>query len=62
MYNEACVAGGVAAACGMGAVSVLPNTGNEDLLLQLAISVATGLIAWGIFYAYAKSREQKIGR
>lgn len=59
MYNEACVAGGIAAACGMGALTILPNTGNEDLLLQLAISVATGLLAWGLFYAYAKKARAK---
>lgn len=58
MYDQGPVIGGLTVTGGTAAVTMLPNTGSGDLLLQLAISVAAGMLAWGFFYARAR-REQK---
>lgn len=35
------------------AVTTLPNTGG-NLLITAAVSVAAGLVAWGVMYAYSR--------
>lgn len=59
MYDQGPTVGAVTVTGGTAAVTMLPNTGSGDMLLQLAISVAVGMLAWGIFYAYAQKRAQK---
>ncbi len=59
MYDHGPAIAAVTVSGGAAAVTVLPNTGSGDLLLQLAISVTAGMLAWGIFYAYAQKRELK---
>lgn len=31
-------------------VAVLPNTGG-DIVVQLAVAIAAGMIVWGLFYS-----------
>ncbi len=41
---------GPAVAVGAVAITTLPNTGG-DFLVSTALSVAAGMIAWGVVYA-----------
>ena len=49
MYTSGNVAPLVAVPTTVGALT-LPSTGG-DLVVTLAVSVATGLVAWGVLYA-----------
>jgi LPXTG-motif cell wall-anchored protein len=49
MYGVSPVGAAVAATTTVGALT-LPNTGG-DLVVTLALSVAAGLVAWGVLYA-----------
>jgi hypothetical protein len=51
MYGSGSVAPVVATTATLGALT-LPNTGG-NLVVTLAVSVATGLVAWGVLYARA---------
>lgn len=59
MYDHGPAVAAVTTSGGTAAVTMLPNTGSGDLLLQLAVSVAAGMLAWGIFYAYAEKRKRE---
>jgi hypothetical protein len=53
-YANDAVVGGLGAASGVAAVTVLPNTGGE-IVFQIAAAVAGGLLAWGLYYAHNQS-------
>ena len=42
---------GVAATATTATVLTLPNTGGNSIIIDLAISVVVGLLAWGVVYA-----------
>ena len=44
------VLGATTSVVAAGIVAVLPNTGS-NMLLNIAISLGTGLVVWGAFYA-----------
>lgn len=46
------VAGAATSTATAAGVTVLPNTGGS-LVINLAISVAAGLVTWGVLYARA---------
>lgn len=50
MYDVNPGIGGVCAAATTACVATLPNTGS-NILLPIALSVAAGLLTWGILYA-----------
>ena len=33
------------------AAVILPNTGSSNAIINIAVSVAAGLVTWGILYA-----------
>lgn len=59
MYDHGPALSAVGASSATAAVTMLPNTGGTDILMQLAISIAAGMFAWGMFYAYAQKRQAK---
>lgn len=59
MYDHGPAVGALTVTGSAAGVTMLPNTGSSDLLLQLAISVAVGMLAWGAFYAYAENRRKQ---
>lgn len=62
MYDHGPAVCAASACSATAAVTMLPNTGGTEILLQLAISIAAGMLAWGLFYAYAQKRLAKIKR
>ena len=48
MYQK--IAGVSTGAGGAVAATVLPNTGSNDTLITVAVSVLAGLVAWGVTY------------
>lgn len=44
---------GAAATATTGAVLTLPNTGGSSIIVNIAISVAVGMLTWGVVYARA---------
>lgn len=55
MYNNGPIVGGVATTSATVAVTVLPNTGS-DVVMQLAMSVAAGMLVWGVLYVRQHSQ------
>lgn len=47
---------GVVATVTTGAALILPNAGG-NLIVDLAVAVAAGLVTWGVFYARAAARK-----
>jgi LPXTG-motif cell wall-anchored protein len=50
MYGRGGVAGPVVATTTTVGVLTLPNTGG-NIVISLAIAVASGLVVWGVLYA-----------
>ena len=44
------VLGGATAVTTTAALTLLPSTGG-NLIISVAVSVATGMVAWGVMYA-----------
>jgi hypothetical protein len=55
MYETGTVLGATTVAGVTAAVTVLPNTGG-DLLVQIGLSVAAGMLTWGILNARSLGR------
>lgn len=44
---------GAATTVTTGAVLTLPNTGGSNIIVNIAISVAVGMLTWGVVYTRA---------